>query len=137
MKGGGREKKKRERQRREEGRENNPNYDVVYEESKRDERRNPREYIPTAWVKTTRCWDIIGRGISKGEGVSLFSILRGEKDRLPFSRRYARATTKISKTRSMEMDTGATLTAPLNGLANYAKPEIGSDFGGFAEDRTL
>lgn len=54
----------------EEGRENNPNYDVVYEESKRDERRNPREHIPTAWVKTTRCWDIIGRGISKGEGVS-------------------------------------------------------------------
>lgn len=34
------------------------------------------------------------------------------------------------------MDTGATLTAPLNGLANYAKPEIGSDFGG-TEDRTL
>lgn len=24
---------------------------------------------------------------------------------------------------------------PLNGLANHAKPEIGSDFGGFAADR--
>lgn len=29
----------------------------------------------------------------------------------------------------------ATLAAPLNGLTNHAKPEIGSDFGGFAADR--
>lgn len=29
----------------------------------------------------------------------------------------------------------ATLAAPLNGLANHAKPEIGSDFGGFVADR--
>lgn len=69
----------------------------------------------------------------------MFSILRGERTDFPFPR--ARATTKISETRShMEMDTEreegvTTLAAPLNGLANHAKPEIGSDFGGFAADR--
>lgn len=39
---------------------------------------------PTAWVKTTRRWDIIGRGIGKGVGGFVVLHLAWRKDRLPF-----------------------------------------------------
>lgn len=48
----GEKREEEERQRREEGRENNPNYDVVYdEESKRDERAEIPESVGIPGLK--------------------------------------------------------------------------------------
>lgn len=93
---------------------------------------------PRAWVKTARRWDIIGRGIGMGwfrcspscvaKGPTFPSPARVQ----PRKFRKRGATWKWTRKEGGRM---TTLAAPLNGLANHAKPEIGSDFGGFAADR--
>lgn len=89
---------------------------------------------PRAWVKTARRWDIIGRGIGMGWFRCSPSCVAKAPTSLP-PRACNHENFGNEEPHGNGHGKGGEGDHPLNGLANHAKPEIGSDFGGFAADR--